>query len=58
MAEVGDNELWQRLTLGVCCVSNDCAHANEVLSNVVSFVESSRRDVVLLNYETEIVSGF
>ena len=57
VAEVDDNDLWQRLTLGICCVSNDSAHANEMLSRVVSFVEDSRGDLVLLDYETEIISG-
>ena len=57
VAEVEDNDLRQRLTLGVCCVSNDSAHANQVLSRVVSFVEDSRRDVELLDYELEIISG-
>ncbi len=56
-AEVEDHDLWQRLTLGVSCVSNDAAHANEVLSRVVSYVESARRDVELLDYELEIISG-
>ena len=49
--------MWQRLTLGICCVSNNSAHANEMLSRVVSFVEDSREDLVLLDYETEIISG-
>ena len=57
VAEVADNDLWQRLTLGICCVSNDSAHADEMLSRVVSFVEASRGDLVLLDYETEVISG-
>ena len=57
VAEVDDNDLWQRLTLGVCCVSNDSAHANEMLSRVVNFVEEFRGDLELLDYETEIISG-
>jgi uncharacterized protein YlxP (DUF503 family) len=57
VAEVDDNELRQRLTLGISCVSNDSAHANEIISKVVSFVEESRRDVELLDYEIEIISG-
>ena len=57
VAEVADQDLWQRLTLGLCCLSNDSRHANEVLSKVVSFVEESRRDLELLDYETEIISG-
>ena len=57
VAEVDDNDLWQALTLGISCVSNDKAHANEVLSRVVAFIEDSRRDLELLDYELEIVSG-
>ena len=57
VAEADDNDLWQRLTLGVCCLSNDTKHANEILSNVVAFVEKSRDDLELLDYETEIIAG-
>ena len=57
VAEADDNDLWQRLTLGICCWSNDAKHANAILSNVVAFVEKSRDDLELLDYETEIISG-
>ena len=57
VAEVADQDLWQRLTLGLCCLSNDSSHANEILSKVVSFVGESRRDLELVDYETEIISG-
>ncbi len=57
VAEVEDQDLWQRLTLGVCCISNDPAHANEVISKVASYVETFRPDLILLDYETEIISG-
>jgi len=58
VAEVDHNDLWQRLTIGVCCVSNDTAHAHEMLSKIVSFVENFRNDLVLLDCETEVISGF
>ena len=57
VAEVEDQDLWQRLTLAVCCVSTDSSHANEMVSNIVQFVEESNRDLELLDYETEIISG-
>ncbi|MEC9280368.1 MAG: DUF503 domain-containing protein [Chloroflexota bacterium] len=57
VAEADDNDLWQRLTLGVCCLSNDTKHANEILSNVVAYVEKSRDDLELLDHETEIIAG-
>ncbi len=57
IAEVEDNDRWQILTLGVCCVSNDSRHANEMLSRVVSYVQSIRADAELLDYTLEIISG-
>ena len=57
VAEVDHNDLWQRLTIGVCCVSNDTAHAHEMMSKIVSFVEEFSNDLVLLDYETELISG-
>ena len=57
VAEDADNELWQRLTLLVCSASNEGSHANEMLSQVVDFVEEVRPDVEMLDYEVEIISG-
>ena len=58
VAEVADNELWQRATIGFACVSNDSRHLDEVLSNIVSFIESTRGDVELVDCQTEILNGF
>ena len=55
MAEVDDNDLWQLATLGICCVSNDKRHANEILSKVVDFIVKGRFEVEILNYEIEIL---
>ena len=54
VAEVGDTELWQRATLGVACVSNDPAHASEVMAKVVDLVRSNT-SVDLLDYSTELI---
>jgi uncharacterized protein YlxP (DUF503 family) len=40
VAEVDHEDLWQRATLAVACVSNDARHANEVVSKAVNFIES------------------
>lgn len=53
VAEVGENDLWQRCRLGVAVVSNERAFADQVLSKVVSFVAEDRR-AVLLDYQLEI----
>jgi len=58
VAEVDDHDLWQLATLGICCVSNDKRHANEVLSKVVDFITDNRFEVEVLDYEIEILSVF
>ena len=55
IAEVGDNDLWQVATLGICCVSNNGRQTNEVLSKVVSFVSESRFEIEILDYDIEII---
>ncbi len=55
IAEVADQELWQLLTLGITCVSTSAPHANEVLSKVVDFIQQSKFDVEMLDYEIEII---
>jgi len=56
VAEVDDHDLWQLATPGICCVSNNKRHANEVLSKVVDFITNRRFDVEILDYEIEILS--
>ena len=55
IAEVGDQNLWQLATLGICCVSNNSRYTNEVLSKVVDFIADSRFEVEILNYEIELL---
>jgi uncharacterized protein YlxP (DUF503 family) len=57
VAEVGDQNLWQLATLGICCVSNDSRYINEVLSKVVDFIVGSRFEIEILNYEIELLSA-
>lgn len=39
VAEVGDQDLWNRATIGVACVSNEPGHARRILDGVLRFVE-------------------
>ena len=55
IAEVNNQELWQLATLGICYVSNNSRHTNEVLSKVVDFVVDGRFEVEILNYEIELL---
>ena len=58
VAEVDDQDLWQLVTLGICCVSNDKRHANEVLSKVAAYVDNGRFEIEVLGYEIEIIPIF
>lgn len=58
VSEIGDVDLWQKLILGIVCVSSDGAYASGLLSSVVSYIESSRPDLELVDWETETLSGF
>jgi uncharacterized protein YlxP (DUF503 family) len=40
IAEVGDNELWQRSQLGMSLVGNDRQFVNSSLDRVVNFIEA------------------
>ena len=57
IAEIGDNESWQIVSLGITCVSNSTRHANEMLSNVVKFIASNRLDAELLDHEVEMLQA-
>ena len=57
VAEVDDNDRWQIATLGVTCVSNDSAHAHEILERVVTFIQQTRLDAELLDYEVEVTQA-
>lgn len=40
VAEVGDQELWQKAVLGIACVSNEGAYVNQVLDQAVNLIRS------------------
>ena len=55
VAEVDDNDLWQRLTLGVSCVSNRASHADETIQTVVEFILRQRAETELIDHQIEII---
>ncbi len=54
IAEVDDNDLWQKLTLGVCCVSNNPQHTSDTIDSVVNFILHLRPDTELIDHEVEV----
>ncbi len=55
VAEVDDNDNWQLATIGICCISNNKRHSNQVLSRVVNFIEGARFEAEILDYEIELI---
>ncbi len=57
IAEVGENDLWQRSIIGVTAVGNDHAFVNETLDKVADFVRSMHGgQIQLTGRDLEIVS--
>lgn len=40
IAEVGDNDVWQRSQIGLSVVGNDSSHINSILDNILNFIDS------------------
>ncbi len=65
IAEVAENDLWQRSVLGVAAVGNDHAFVNEVLDKVADFVASmhggqllvTARDLEIVPYGDGVGEG-
>lgn len=55
IAEVGENDVWQRALVGVAAVGNDRAFVNETLDKVLRFVEEMYVAPVI-GHELEIQS--
>ena len=52
IAEVDLNDSWQSSVIGFACVSNDSKHINQVISNVINFIDNdSRVEIVDVNIE-------
>ncbi|MCZ6802135.1 MAG: DUF503 domain-containing protein [Nitrospirae bacterium] len=40
IAEVGEQDLWQKSTLGIACVANEAGYVNAVLDQVLNAIRS------------------
>jgi len=55
VAEVGDNDAWQRAMIGVAVVSNDAHDCERILQEVIAYVQSSRLDAEVTDVESEVI---
>ncbi len=58
IAEVDDNDSHTTAVLGVACATNSSRHADDVLSEVVAFIESEEGDFVFTDEQRDIQGGF
>jgi len=55
IAEIGANDKWQRIELGITTVGNDRAHIDSSLSSVISFLDRMYL-AEIIDYSTEIMN--
>ncbi|MBN2032918.1 MAG: DUF503 domain-containing protein [Deltaproteobacteria bacterium] len=55
VAEVGANDNWQRIELGISAIGNDRRHIESSLGNILSFLESLYL-AEIVNTESEILN--
>ena len=55
IAEVGSNDKWQKIELGVSTVGNDRRHIDSSLNNVLDFIDSMYL-AEIVNSEIEIIN--
>ncbi len=56
VAEVADNDLWQKATLGVAAVGNDAGFVNEVLSKILHSIDEAGLEAWVVSHQVEIQS--
>ncbi len=55
VAEVDRQDDWESAEIGLAAVANSRAHVDQVLQAAVRWIESSRFDLQLVDYEIEIL---
>ena len=54
-AEVGDRDRWQLAEIAVACVSAEGRHADEVLANVLAYIEAHSDGARVTDVSTELL---
>jgi len=58
VAEIEDQDLWQRAVIGVSSVSANGGHAAEIMQSVVDFVTTAHPECEVLDHEIEVLAPF
>jgi len=54
VAEIDNNDKWQRATIGIAIVSNETSHIESIISTIMNLVYGDRR-VEVLEIETRYI---
>lgn len=54
IAEIGEQDVWQKAIIGVTSLSNDSRKVNEVLDKVVALI-SATPEAEIVHYELELI---
>jgi uncharacterized protein YlxP (DUF503 family) len=54
-AEVDLHDVWQATTLGVATISTSAIHANNLLNNLVHWLEVNRPDLEVVDHYIELI---
>ncbi len=55
VAEVAEQDIWQRAVIGVACVGSQQRYVEGQLNAIVRWVEENRPDVVILDVTSELL---
>jgi uncharacterized protein YlxP (DUF503 family) len=55
VAEMDHNDAWQLSGIAICAVANTAAHASEVVSKAIAYIEELRLDIEIVEEETELL---
>lgn len=58
ISEIEDNDLWQRLTVGVVCVSNDQHYSNKIIRSVIDYIGGMNGEVEMMDYRIDSAGFF
>jgi len=53
IAELGEQDLWQKALVGVVVIANESRYANQVLSKAVDLIQNEHQ-VILMDYTMEM----
>ena len=56
VAEVDLHDAWQSTVLGIAVVSTSAAHAQNLLGNLVKWLETHRPDLEVVDHYVELIS--